>query len=97
MDDSGTHDPAGSLFSLRKSAHDLRNALNVIRNANYLLRRKLTAAGSENIDLADMIEDSVKTAEDIAADLMNEALRRGEPPVSRGGPANGPAGEPGGQ
>ncbi len=70
-------------FSLRKSAHDLRNALNVMRNAGYLLRRKLVAAGSEHVDLVDMIEESVKSAETIATQMMEQAVKSGELPTSR--------------
>ena len=86
---SGSNDDraGGPPFSLRKSGHDLRNALNVIRNAGYLLKRKLKAAGGENVDLVDMIEESVMTAEGIAAQMMEEAARRGELPTSGGGPA----------
>jgi len=87
---SGSNDEgaSGPPFSLRKSGHDLRNALNIIRNAGYLLKRKLNAAGGENVDLVDMIEDSVMTAEGIAAKMMEEATRRGEAPASGcGGPA----------
>lgn len=73
-------------FSLRKSAHDLRNALNVMRNAGYLLRRKLVAAGGEHVDLVDMIEESVKSAEVIATQMMDQAVKSGEPPTSRSAP-----------
>jgi signal transduction histidine kinase len=73
-------------FSLRKSAHDLRNALNIMRNAGYLLRRKLVAAGSEHVDLVDMIEESVKSAETIATQMMDHAALTGEPPASRSTP-----------
>lgn len=73
-------------FSLRKTAHDLRNALNVMRNAGYLLRRKLVAAGGEHVDLVDMIEDSVKSAEAIATAIMDHAIASGEPPTSGGSP-----------
>lgn len=81
----GSHPPP---FSLRQAGHDLRNALNVIRNANYMLRRKLMANGGEFVELVEMIEDSVKSAEAIAAQMMNESSRLGEPPLSRGGPAD---------
>lgn len=76
------------VFSLRRAGHDLRNALNVIRNANYMLRRKLMASGGEFAELVEMIEDSVKSAEAIATQMMNESSRLGEPPLSRGGPAD---------
>ncbi len=73
-------------LSLRKTAHDLRNALNVMRNAAYLLRRKLVAAGGEHVDLVDMIEESVKSAETIATQIMDQAERSGESPASRNAP-----------
>jgi hypothetical protein len=69
-------------FSLRKTGHDLRNALNVIRNASYLLRRKLVAAGGANVDLVDMIEESVQSAEAIATAIMDHAVRSGETSTS---------------
>ena len=72
-----------SALSLRKTAHDLRNCLNVIRSAAYLLRRKLVAAGGEHVDLVDMIEESVQSAETITTQLMDEAVKTGEPPSSR--------------
>lgn len=75
-----------SAFSLRKTAHDLRNALNVMRNAAYLLRRKLVAAGGEHVDLVDMIEESVQSAEKIATQIMDQAVEAGEPPTSRSAP-----------
>ena len=87
ISDSNSDGSSQPPFSLRKSPHDLRNALNVIRNAGYLLNRQLVAAGGEHVDLVDMIEESVKSAEEIAAQLMEEAVRIGEPPTSRGGPA----------
>lgn len=83
----GVHGSSSSQdFSLRKSAHDLRNALNVMRNAGYLLRRKLVAAGSEHVDLVDMIEESVKSAEAIATQMMDHAVQSGEAPASRSTP-----------
>ena len=78
--------PAEPPFSLRKSAHDLRNALNVMRNAGYLLKRKLVAAGGEHVDLVDMIEESVKAAETIATEMMEHGIKSGEPPTSRSAP-----------
>lgn len=87
ISDSNSDGSSQPPFSLRKSGHDLRNALNVIRNAGYLLKRKLIAAGGEHVDLVDMIEESVKSAEAITTQMMEEALRIGEPPASRGGPA----------
>lgn len=79
---SGSDPALAPPFSLRKTAHDLRNSLNVVRNAAYLLRRKLVAAGGDHVDLVDMIEDSVKSAEIIATQIMDQAIQTGEPPVS---------------
>ncbi len=58
-------------------AHDLRNPLGVIRNAAYLLRRRL-AKSSEHLDLLTMIEDEVKTADAIITNLME--MTRGRDP-----------------
>lgn len=82
MDDGPIASGSQPPLSLRKAGHDLRNALNVIRNASYLLRRKLVAAGGEHVDLVDMIEDSVKSAEVIATAMMDHASRSGELPAS---------------
>src|SRR5687767_7951601 len=49
--------------------HDLRNPLGVIRNAVYLLRRRLTKLG-ESTDLLNMIEAEVASADGIMAHLM---------------------------
>lgn len=87
---------AAQACSLRQSAHDLRNSLNVIRNAAYLLRRKLVAGGGENVDLVDMIEDSVKSAEAIAADLTTRAVLS-EEQSGHAGQSDGRTGQPGGK
>ena len=71
-----------SAIGLRKSVHDLRNSLNIVRNATYLLRRKLVAAGGGNVDLLDMIDEAVASAESVSAALMEQAVRSGEPPTS---------------
>jgi hypothetical protein len=76
--------------SLRQNAHDLRNCLNVIRSAAYLLRRKLLAAGGQHVDLVDMIEDSVKNAELIAVELSRTAvLPEAQPPSGKAGQSDG--------
>lgn len=56
-------------------AHDLRNPLGVIRNAAYLLRRRL-AKLDVKIDLLNMIEDEVKTADALIASLAESASAR---------------------
>lgn len=59
-------------------AHDLRNPLGVIRNAAYLLRRRMAREG-ENLELIAMIDDEVKTADAIITNLME--MTRARPPA----------------
>ncbi len=59
-------------------AHDLRNPLGVIRNASYLQRRRIGKPDTR-VDLLDMIDAEVKTANTIITNLME--LARGEAPA----------------
>lgn len=58
-------------------AHDLRNPLGVIRNAAYLLRRRF-GKSSEHLDMLNMIEEEVRTADTIITNLME--MTRGRDP-----------------
>ena len=64
-------------------AHDLRNPLGAIRNAVYLLKKKLGNVGPEAVEDAEryltIIDEEVSTSDHIIADLM--ALAHGKPPV----------------
>lgn len=59
-------------------AHDLRNPLGVIRNAVYLLRRRLTKIG-EKPDLLNMIDEEVLAADAIITNMME--MTRGREPA----------------
>lgn len=58
-------------------AHDLRNPLGVIRNAVYLLRRRMAKTDLKP-DLLNMIDDEVKSADAIITNLME--MTRGREP-----------------
>jgi signal transduction histidine kinase len=55
--------------------HDLRTPLGVIRNAVYLLRRRLAATDAK-ADLLNMIDGEVKTADAIISNLMASTRSR---------------------
>lgn len=59
-------------------AHDLRNPLGVIRNATYLLRRRLAKGDAKTGELLKMIDDEVKSADAIITNLME--MTRGRDP-----------------
>jgi PAS domain S-box-containing protein len=59
-------------------AHELRNPLGVIRNAVFLLRRKLKPAEQSPARYLQIIEEETATADQIISDLM--AMSRGKPP-----------------
>jgi signal transduction histidine kinase len=61
-------------------AHELRNPLGVVRNAAYLLRRRLSVHGVKP-DLLDMIEDEIKSA-DAMITALSESIRAREPECS---------------
>lgn len=58
-------------------AHELRNPLGVVRNAVYLLRRRLEKHDLKT-DLLDMIDEEIKSADKMITDLT-DAVRPREP------------------
>jgi signal transduction histidine kinase len=62
-------------------AHDLRNPLGVIRNAAYLLRRRLGDAGWREAEILDLIEREVAHCDGIIRNLLEVA--RPKEPVKR--------------
>lgn len=62
-------------------AHDLRNPLGVVRNAIFLLKRKVPAEEAKWHEYFDTIEQATVVAEQVLADLV--AAARVKPPARR--------------
>lgn len=57
-------------------AHDLRNPLASVRNANYLLKRRLPKDDPRLVDLLKIIDHEVSRADQIITNLLSLAQRR---------------------
>ncbi len=62
-------------------AHDLRNPLGSVRNATYLLKRRLSAEDSKITDQLRVIDQEVSRADQIITSLLD--IARAQPPVKQ--------------